>query len=128
MPVLNRLLPVMLDTAMSADPMRRAANEVATSGRDVESAINRLPMKLALSPVIKPIFSPAIESPTLARAMSRVEMVYSPIAFLSEGSAWLVSGCGEILSFGSALCKSHNKEPYMTISMDVDIFPASSGT
>mgnify|MGYP004324288561 CR=1 FL=1 len=86
MPVLNKLLPVILDTAMSADPMRRAANEVATSGRDVENAINRLPMKLALTPVIKPIFSPAIESPMLARAMRRVETVYSHIAFVRDGT------------------------------------------
>ena len=72
-PVLNKLLPVMLDTAISGEPIRSAANEVATSGNEVERAISKVPTKLALNPVMIPMFSPAMESPMLARAIKRTE-------------------------------------------------------
>ena len=71
--MLNKLLPVMLDTAISGEPIRSAANEVATSGNDVERAISKLPMKPALNPVRIPIFSPARESPMLAKTIKSVE-------------------------------------------------------
>ena len=87
--MLNKLLPVMLDMAISGEPIRRAAKDVATSGSEVERAMSRLPIKLALSPVSRPMFSPAIDRPMLARAISAVDRAYMPMAFVSGALASL---------------------------------------
>lgn len=127
MPVLKRLLPVILDTAMSGDPIRRAANEVATSGKEVERAMSRLPMKLALNPVSNPMFSPAMDSPMLARAISAVEIAYKPMACARDGRE--LSGCvwRERSPCGSALCSSQSRDAYIMISMLVAMDPRGAG-
>ncbi len=56
--ILNILLPNKFPTAISVDPIRKAASETTSSGNEVAAAINNVPKNELPNPVSEAICSP----------------------------------------------------------------------
>ena len=78
-PMLNRLLPSRFVIASSGAPIRSAANDVASSGRDVAAARNCVPMKLFCHPISTARSSLTNESHTAAPTTTSAVAAYIPM-------------------------------------------------